>query len=1181
MNRNKAAFEISGITENNLKNIDFSVEIGEVVVIAGVSGSGKSTLVNRVVAAEAKRQSMMRRKSDDLFYYTVRPDFKRATCLPEAVIISQRAVFQSASSTFGTRTGLNALLVNLFVRRGEIHYQGEQINKPDIATVLKFRQQYYPKASLFGRIAQFENISRSQVVALLQSIGAERMLMRNEGKLSIKPLALDRLPTKNLNGYEIFIDLDKVNNPDRVLKNTRAVPVLIDIDLELDFHEHGVSLKDGTIFRLPSKLLFSHSTMSSRSGCCLECGGTGEVTTYDSQKAIDKKAIIKNGFLSVPLTASGRYKGFKFLPSGLANLLKKEGVDVSKSFSAINATQQGVILEILNAKLTSNKNDPVAQQFLTTVPCQVCEGSGLSWQARAVTINGKSIDFFLGLTADELNSELSALSFDDDSIDKALTILDYISNLSVDHVALNRPVTTMSSGELQRMKLLPALVNQYSGKIIILDEPSSNLQYRDNLKVLRLINELKVRNNCIIIVDHNPVYQMIADRQLKIGPSAGVNGGDYCPADDYFQVGNLFDALLKSNRIAKKYSFKTIPLIPKRNVHLDSVRIPKKAFTAVIGSSGSGKSTLCRELIFPALSESDGAIFFDSKHSNGSSRSIVATYLNVFDKVRRLYARSAETGLTESDFSFNSTGACYNCQGSGYVDSHVCGVCFGSRFSSEVDLFKVEGKSITELLATDLEQIPFDGGLAFLEEAVQILQRLSLSHITLGRETDSLSGGELQRLKLARFMLASHAALDNKNRYIILDEPCSGLDPEAVASLYQVLQDYLSDSTVLVIEHNPYFIYRCPYLIDLGAASGIKDKNSVFQGFFGEKAFPSLNHAQVMEESLLLKDLARTPMKRTDIIIDDDDTPRDINGKRYDLIYPFFIKQKNFALEDKFSKSYQPHVPDDNVFFYQTKDALEIALHKESEFFFNPFINLLERYPLVPSTLKEKVIKGINRKSIVCDSDPWSFKVAADSFDAAYVKGGGVVIVRRENSLYAYHGVRLLSIRKRVVDKIFPHKFAFNLYKNACDCCHGYGHIRSYPLTDWIKNSRSVLDDGFMPYPLNTVMPKNTIKRFAKEGLFDFSKPVSKLSAQELNILLYGFKAYKFRRVGKSDDAESSFYEWRGINSYLYRNAAKLSPDKDLNSFLEWRTCPFCSHGFSEKIHFYVVGERTFFDFML
>lgn len=1181
MHTKKTFFEITGITENNLKNIDFCASTAEMIVITGVSGSGKSTLVNRVIAAEAIRQSKLRRKCDDLFDYCVRPRFQTATHLPESVMISQRAIIPSTSSTFGTRIGLNDLLVRLFVHRGEIHYRGQKIVKPDLATILNFRRLYHPKARLLGCIARFEDISRSKLDQL-RSTGLQNVYLRAEGKRTFKAFTLDILPISQLSSYEVFIDLEGEDAP-LLLKKTRATPVLIDETLELNLHEHGVALEDGTVFRLPSKLLFSRSTMSSYSGCCRTCGGTGIITSYDAERAIDAQVPLKNGFLMVPLSASGRYKGFKFLPSGLAGLLKKERIDVNQPYFALSNEHKATILSILTEKLSRNSGDPVARQFLSSMPCGVCEGSGLSWQARAVTINNKSIDFFFGLRPLELLVALQSIDSREDEITRKIQVmLDYLSALSIDHIALNRPLPSLSSGELQRVKLLPVLINRHSGRLIIIDEPSSNLQYRDNLKILGLILELKARNNTVIVVDHNPIYQAIADRILKIGPGPGARGGYYCSANEDMQSSSSFHDLYIAEDSKANFTYTTLQLPHLRNLRLEKVHIPHKAFTAVIGSSGAGKSTLCRELIYPALMQcGEQVILLDSTPPRGSSNSIVATYLNVFDKVRKFYARSDESSFSDSDFSFNSTGACDHCQGSGYVDGQVCSVCFGSRFKSEVALLTVEGHTLPELLAADLDQVPVHGGLAFLSEVVQLLKQLSLSHLSLGRETNSLSGGELQRLKIARFLLANKndCNANAKGHYVILDEPCRGLDPHAVEGLIHTLSNSLRNSSVLVIEHNPHFIYRCQYIIDLGESVGIKDDTTVVQGLLGEKVFPSLNHARVLSESRTVSHM-RTLRSDINLQIEDDELPRALNAKRYGFINPLFIRQENFALESEFCESFTPEVPDNNIFLYRSQGELEQALQEEHCFFFNPFIALLERFPRVPASVQQEILRKIDKRTIACDTDPWAFRVRADSLQSAYLNGAGVVIVTGPNDTLAYHSVRLVSLHERVVDRVFPHTFAFNLYKNSCNYCNGYGYIQSYPLQKMINKSRSVLDEGFMPYPMHKVVPKATIKCFAKEGLFDFSKTAEMLSNQEFNVLLYGFKAYRFRKTDASDDSEAAFFEWRGINSYLYSNSEKLTRSKNINKLIKWVACPFCIRGFSEKIKFYKREGKILTDFM-
>tara|TARA_R110001583_G_scaffold151016_2_gene302972 strand:- start:5994 stop:9536 length:3543 start_codon:yes stop_codon:yes gene_type:complete len=1179
MIRKNLKYKISGIKENNLKNLDFEGETGEVIVISGVSGSGKSTLVNQVIAAEARRQSIIRKKTDDIYYYSVRPLFRTATKIPDPVIVSQRAITPSVSSTFGTRTGINNLIINLFVKKGEIHHLKKLIGKPDISTIIEFRIKYHPNAALLGRISNYENVSHSKLLALLTSLSIEHLFIRNEGGKAVKKVALNKLPNIRLDRHEIFIDLDQSQNIKLLISKTRATPFIINDSVELDCSEYGLSLDDGKSFKLPSKLLFSRSTMSSLSGCCSKCDGSGSYITYDCSSVIDTKAIIEEGFLKVPLTASGRYKGFKYLPSGFVRLLKKQGIDTKTSFSGLSKIQKDTVIDILNDKLSKNRNDPYTDNFSDGVQCEECLGTGLNTSARAVTINGKSIDFFFTLCSSDLHEELLQIQYEDDYLKKAMTVLSYISKLSIGHISLNRSTATLSSGELQRLKLLSVLLNKYSGRVVVIDEPSSNLQYKDNLKIVGLIKELKARNNSVIIVDHNPIYAAIADRELKIGPGSGDLGGRYCEVADLSDRINSFKDFENLEFLNKKFPLRIISFEDLRNINLKKVRILEKSITAVIGASGSGKTTLCRDLIYPALSATDEVMFFDSKPAQGSFNSIVATYLNVSDRMRKFYSSNMKSDLKAADFSFNSSGACDRCGGRGLIDGHVCGVCMGSRFKPDSALFQVEGMSIIDLLCSDLKEIPLNGGFSFLYDVVQVLNKLSLSHISLGRETSSLSGGELQRLKLAKFILFNKNRIESKKFYIILDEPCRGLDPESVDCLYQALNFYLKDTTVIVIEHNPQFIYKCQYIIDLGEGSGVKNQKTVVQGFVGEKDFPSLNHYNIM--SKLISDYKINIDTENDqgLNIEDDFETRNIAGKKIELIPPLLISQKNFALEDKYSRKFIAY-GDYDSFFYKNKESLEAGLSHYTEFFYNPFVVFLEKYPIVPDSLIKETVKKIDKSLVVCSSNVWDYKVCALSFEEAYVKGGGVVIISTQDYKYQYHGVRLFSVRDRIADKVFPEKFAFNLYKNSCDYCEGYGYIKSYPFKQWIKRSLSILDSSFIPYQVQKYIPKTAINRFYKEGLFDFSLPFNKLTKQEMNILLYGFKEYKFKKAGKLDDSESSFIEWRGLNSYVYRNSVKLSPKKDINTLLQFVECPFCSNGISNKSDYYNVDGVPFSDFL-
>lgn len=1182
-------FSITGISQNNLKNADFSAKTGEIILISGISGSGKSTLVNEVIVAEATRQEAMRRKTDELYVYAVRPKMVASTELPAAISVSQRALVQTQLSSFGTRTGLKGIIQKIFVEHGKIMYRGIQIQKPSLDGIREFARKYHSKAQLYAVLSSYEPVSRSSLLGQLKLYGVDNVYCRDERKGMFRQVLISKLPSGDLSNYELLVGLDSCSSDNVVAKLAKFGVVLLGEDVELNFNEYYFYLPDGTVFRRPSQLLFSKSTASSLSGYCKACDGNGSRLSVDLGNVIDPTAPIQCGFLKVPVGKSGRYLGFKFLPTGLAQLLKKLGVDTKKSFAELTPNAREIVTKTLTDKLHSNQKDEHARQYLSESPCPACKGTGYGYQTLAVLVGGKPLPYYLSLTTADLSEQIGNLSIDKHLIDEMEPRLALIRKLAIDHIGLDRSTTSISSGEAQRIKLLDVLVSQDSGKIVVLDEPSSNLQYRDNLSIIKLILEIKSRNNCVIVVDHNPLYRCIADRIIEVGPGAGAQGGqvwehsisagkrDFTHPSFDFNVQPL-----------GKPKFKTVKVRPKHNLNLTSIKFPKDTLTAVIGSSGSGKSTLTLDLVYNALlAEGESVAKLDSKTPGKSSSSIVATYLEVFDDIRRVYAKAAYPYLSESDFSFNAAGACLQCGGSGQDGERLCGVCFGSRYKPDVSLLRLEGRSIVQLLNSDLQQINTEGVLNFLFEPVRVFQALSLAHITLGRATSTLSGGELQRLKLAKFILNQSRKLSENAAFVILDEPCRGLDREAVLKLHAAILHYLKHCTVLVIEHNADFIYRCPYIVDLGESKGKKTAADIATGFARERAFPSLNHKAVFDELLNAKRHSHDSVSRTGPVVTAD-IPKagaEYHTKYYHLIHPVFIRQENFALEEKFASSFDVVVKDRNVVFHQSREVMGTAITSADKFLYNPFVSFFEKYPNVPQTIYADVLSRVSKAIAVLDADPWKVLVKAQTFDEAFLKGAGVVAICPEgrgtvSAKITYHTTRLFSLADRIVDGIAPASFAFNLYRNSCPYCRGYGHLKSYPFKKWINAKYSVLDPELTPYKINRVMPRSALAKFAKEGLFDLSSAVEKLTEAEFNILLYGFKAYKFKKSGKAGTVEDDFLEWRGLNSYIYQNAAKLSPTGNLNQYLDWITCPFCCYGFRPTVKRYRHQGKTIVDYL-
>lgn len=1225
----------TNITQNNLKNLDFKMAANEMVVVSGVSGSGKSTLVNQVIAAEALRQQQVRSKSNKIIHYAVRPEFSDCSLLPEPIIISQRSAHVAENISFGTRTRINELLVKYFVEAGQIVHQQYSIVKPSLPDIFAHQQRFYTSSRLFLRITNFEVLGTSLRQQLVQQkIGS--LLLRAEGKSTLKSTALGKLPAQ-IEKYEAFIAIKSLEEAEQ-LKDINAVPVLMlnsrrvedassdQYDhCEIEFDQHGFSPEQGRIFRLPSQKLFSRSTQSSTAGYCRQCNGSGEKISYNLDSVIITDVPLKEEFLNVEKTKAGRYQGFKFLPSSLTTVLKKSGVDVTLSFGALPKEQRYVVLNILRDKLASNSKDQFAKKLIAQEPCASCLGSGFGWQARAVKVNGYSLHEYLSMNGKQLQQAVNGIKTAHSLLTQIKHLLKYLHALAIEHIGFERPLTTLSSGELQRMKLLPALVGEVSQRLFILDEPSSNLQFKDNLAIIELLKNLKNQGNRILLVEHNPLYQAYADRVIFVGPKAGAGGGHYCQAPTIKQQ---LQGLSTSSNIAPIETKEQLRLVlkPTRHMQITQFRLPKNIINTVIGGSGSGKSTLCREMLYPALTQQKYSVeLLDSRPFTGASNSIVATYLGVFDELRQLFATQSKGQYSASDFSFNACGACKHCDGKGVVGigsgsgasrdivKQTCPVCFGSRFRTEIALFRAEIDkklvSLPQVLASDFSWIAVQADLEKLHAAVSVLESLSLGYLHLGRDTQTLSGGELQRLKLAKFLLthwlngksSSKRTANTQHQVVILDEPCRGLDRQAVMRLVSILRENLAHSTLIVIEHNPYFIYQSDYIVDLGRGGERKNATNIYQADLHSiqlldlqerlLKFPSLNHEQVMERAKTQTEASQVEKIEKSLVLGStssvtstaktNSTERD--KQRYQFIPLIYREQINFELEQKFKDSFEVIVPDDNCFFYRDWKMLQSAVlaRKPQAYLYNPFVQQLERYPKVPLSEREKLLAAVPTECILRQEDDWRCLVQTESLVTSYLQGAGVVIVREQSGALSYHSIRLFSLQEKVVDRVFPHQFAFNLYKNACQHCHGYGKILSYPLQDWVDKAKSILEKGVLPFSLEKSLPKRTISYFAqKEGLFDFNQPIHMLSDIEQNILFYGFKAYRFPKPNAKSNADHQFYEWEGLNSYIYDKRKQLGTNRAFIDNVDWIDCPFCTHGFSSKITYYQCEGEKFTDLL-
>lgn len=480
------------------------------------------------------------------------------------------------------------------------------------------------------------------------------------------------------------------------------------------------------------------------------------------------------------------------------------------------------------------------KNVVETKICPTCNGQRLNSKILSCKIIEKNISDFTQMTVKENLAFLNKLNnptaqFIIEPLRKQLEALDYIG---LSYLTLNRVTTSLSGGEAQRLKLIRHLNSSLSDLVYIIDEPSVGLHPEDIAKINEILKSLKDKGNTVIIVEHDPDVIKEADYIIDMGPSSGAQGGEITFEGTYKELLSsntstgealrIKHHLKKEVREAKSY-YHLGPVI-QNNLNNVTVDIPKHVLTVLTGVAGSGKSSLVKA----GFTENDNTIFMDQKAVQGSNRSNLLTYLGVFDRVRNFFSKV--TGLNKSMFSYNSKGACPNCGGKGYIEtelafmgefSQTCEVCHGKRYRSEVLNATIDGYSIANLL-----ELTVDEGIRFFDKEMEIQSKLQaisktgLHYITLGQPLSTLSGGEIQRVKLGQYLNE-----DVTDSIFIFDEPTTGLHEADIPTLIKCFNDLIrQNNTVILIEHNLSIMCEADWIIDVGPGPGLDGGKVQFSG---------------------------------------------------------------------------------------------------------------------------------------------------------------------------------------------------------------------------------------------------------------------------------------------------------------------------------------------------------------
>ncbi|MBD5450905.1 MAG: excinuclease ABC subunit UvrA [Lachnospiraceae bacterium] len=599
-------------------------------------------------------------------------------------------------------------------------------------------------------------------------------------------------------------------------------------------------------------------------GACPTCGGLGTAMTVNKNKLLDMGKSLNEGAIQHKTWKVGsRYwniirasefydmdkKLCDFTEEEMNRLLYSEAVSIQSKGAKVaqSFSYEGIVKRLIKRKKDERglSTADYDSQFFSDGVCPECGGVRLSEKARNVKLGKRfTMRDFVECELSEIPGLLAQLDSSSPEAKMLFPIIikqvESIQGLGIGYLNLNRSISSVSGGEAQKLKLAKQLVSSLTDITYILDEPTAGLHERDVRKLSDSLKKIVKRGNTVIVIEHEPYILREADYILDIGPGAGVKGGQLIASgtpqeirknekSSLFTVFNRADSnTIKGHFKEQNVKFRSYKDIHINNIDGESVKIPENSITVLTGVSGSGKTSLSRYI----TANTPKAVVMDQSQIGSTSRGNIATYSEVFDSIRELYAWC--TGQSPSLFSFNSEGSCPECNGKGYIETdmhylgnvrNVCDACGGKRYKDKVLKFTYHGKNISEVLEmTVSEALEFFEGKEEIVKGLKTLERIGLEYITLGQPLNTLSGGEGQRLKLSQ-------KLSQRGNVYIFDEPTRGLHPKDTEKIINVLRFLVkSKNTVIVIEHNLDVIAQADWIIDMGPDGGKNGGKVIFQG---------------------------------------------------------------------------------------------------------------------------------------------------------------------------------------------------------------------------------------------------------------------------------------------------------------------------------------------------------------
>ena len=906
---------VRGARTHNLKNISIDLPRDKLNVITGLSGSGKSSLAFDTIYAEGQRRYVesLSAYARQFLALKDKPDVDSIEGLSPAISINQQATRYSPRSTVGTVTEIYDYLRLLYARIGEPKCPQHKtvLSAKSIAEIVDqaLSLPQNSRTAIIAPIVRDKKGEHEQVIAKMKRLGYVRLRINGE------VYEIERVPKldRNIkNTVEVIVDRLIPSDNTRI-RLTDSIETAVGLSEGLvicaKIYQDGSIDTDGRVFsanfgcpycgyvldELEPRIFSFNNPM----GACPECKGLGQMFNFDPGKiVISPESSIASGALAEWNSRHGYYysmleslaKHYSFeletpfasLPETIQNLvLYGSGPDkIAMRYTSSNGRVyrsfrpfEGVVpnFERRYRETTSDTIKDELSKYQVTTPCNTCQGARLALGPRNVFVDEMAIHELTNLNIAETIERFKKMNYDRQSVPVAERIvrdithrLQFLADVGLTYVSLDRATSTLSGGELQRIRLASQIGSGLVGVTYVLDEPSIGLHERDNTKLLNTLNRLRNLGNTLVVVEHDETTIRSADYIVDLGPRAGAQGGEVLVQGTLKDVENCPNSLtgqyLSGKRKIETPSWR-VPFNGERTISIRGakgnnlknidVEVPLGLFTCVTGVSGSGKSTLVNETIYPAIASRlyrsklsaakhdgisgleniDKIIRIDQQPIGRTPRSNPATYTGLFSHIRKLFSRTVEArsrGYQEGRFSFNVRGGrCESCRGGGLVrvemnflpDMFVsCEACGGKRYNRETLEIEYKGMNIAEVLDLSVtEALEQFSAVPPIERKLTTLRDVGLDYIRLGQSATTLSGGEAQRIKLSLEL----SKRDTGSTLYLLDEPTTGLHFEDIKQLLSVILELRDRSnTIVIIEHNLEVIKSADWIIDLGPEGG-------------------------------------------------------------------------------------------------------------------------------------------------------------------------------------------------------------------------------------------------------------------------------------------------------------------------------------------------------------------------